>query len=114
MLIGNAFHKFRDLLYSMRRIEDRVKKGRIMNTRTRMLEKKRNVVDKYVQATSVKRRSKRKFNKEEVVVKSLPYSSLHIPFPPLQISVQRNDLEINLGYLKSNKKKRAKVSPIVL
>ena len=31
MLIGNAFHEVGDLLYSMGRIEDGVKKGRILN-----------------------------------------------------------------------------------
>ena len=99
ILIGNAFHEFEDLLYFVGRIEGRINKGMITNTRARMLEKKRNVVEEHIQATSIERRNKKKFNEEEVVVKNLPYSSLHVPFLPLQISVQGNDLEINSGYL---------------
>ena len=51
MLIGNVFHELGDLLYFVGRIEDEVKNGRIMNTKVKMLEKKRNIVDEHVQAT---------------------------------------------------------------
>ena len=75
MLIGNAFLEFGDLLYSIGRIEDGVKKGRIVSIEVRMLEKKRRVANEHVRATFVERRNKRKFNKEEEVVKSLSHSS---------------------------------------
>ena len=74
MLVGNAFLEFEDLLYAVGIIEYGIKKGRIANTKARMPEKHRNVVDKPIRATSVKRRSNRKFNEEEVV-KSLSHLS---------------------------------------
>ena len=40
MLVGNAFLKFEDLLYVVGRIEDGVKKGRIVNVEARMPKKR--------------------------------------------------------------------------
>ena len=62
MLVSNAFLEFRDLLYVMGRIEDGVKKGRIVNAEARMPEKRKNVFDKHARATSLERKSKKKFN----------------------------------------------------
>ena len=41
MLVVNAFVEFGDLMYSMGRLEDGIKKGRIVDTRASMREKKR-------------------------------------------------------------------------
>ena len=60
MLVDNAFMEFRDLMYSVGRIEDGIKRGRIVDTRARMMEKKKIISDEHVQAMSRERRSKRK------------------------------------------------------
>ena len=52
MLIVNAFMEFRDLMYSVRKIEDGIKRGRIIDTGASMREKKRIVLDEHVQAMS--------------------------------------------------------------
>ena len=39
MLIVNAFVDFRDLMYSVGRIEDGIKRGKIMDTEANMMEK---------------------------------------------------------------------------
>ena len=56
MLVVNAFMEFRDLMYSVGRIEDDIKKGKIMNIETNMFGKKGNVPTKHVEE-----RSRRKF-----------------------------------------------------
>ena len=86
MLVGNAFFEFGDLLIVVERIEDGVRQGRIVNAEARMPDKKRNVIDEYVQATLDERKNKRKFNEEEVI-KSLSHSSQQIMFSPPQLSV---------------------------
>ena len=40
ILVGNSFKEFIDLLFSVGRIEDRIRKGRIKDTRASILEKK--------------------------------------------------------------------------
>ena len=57
MLIVNTFMEFGDLMYSVRRIEDGIKRGRIVDTKTSMREKKRIVPDEYVQAMSREEKS---------------------------------------------------------
>ena len=59
MLVGNAFLEFGDLLYAVRRIEYGIKKGRIANTEARVPEQRRNMVNKYIQATSRGKRNKK-------------------------------------------------------
>ena len=41
MLIVNTFVDFRDLMYSVGRIEDGIKRGKIMDTEANMMEKRR-------------------------------------------------------------------------
>ena len=52
MLIVNTFVGFGDLMYFVGRIEDGIKRERIVDTRTSMREKKRIVLDEHVQAMS--------------------------------------------------------------
>ena len=60
MLVVNAFVEFGDLMYSVERIEDGIKRGRIVDTRASMRKKKKIVPDEHVQAMSrEERRSKR-------------------------------------------------------
>ena len=60
MLIVNTFMEFENLMYSVGRIKDGIKRGRIVDTRASMREKKRIILDEHVQAMSRKRKSKRK------------------------------------------------------
>ena len=60
MLVVNAFVEFGDLMYSIGRIEDGIKRGKIVDTEANLMEKKRFVPDKHVQAMSRERRSKGK------------------------------------------------------
>ena len=50
MLIVNTFMKFGDLMYFVGRIEDGIKRGKFVDTRARMMEKKRIISDEHVQA----------------------------------------------------------------
>ena len=52
MLIVNIFMEFGDLMYFVGRIEDGIKKGRIVDTGASMREKKRIVPNEHVQETS--------------------------------------------------------------
>ena len=84
-------------MYFVGRIEDGIKRGRIVNTRVSMREKKRIVPDEHVQAMSRERRSKRKSHmaRDEPVV-DFPHSSLYaqvplVDFPSPQKFVRKRD-----------------------
>ena len=83
MLIVNTFMEFRDLMYSVGRIEDGIKRGRIVDTRTSTMEKKRIVPDEHVQAMSREERgSKRRSHRTwEEPVKSHPRSPRYAQVP---------------------------------
>ena len=55
MLIVNTFMEFGDLMYYLGRIEDGIKRERIVDTGASMREKKRIILDKHVQAMSRER-----------------------------------------------------------
>ena len=59
LLVINAFVEFGDLMYSMGRIEDGIRRGRIVDTRESMREKKRIVLDEHIQVMAREKRSKR-------------------------------------------------------
>ena len=82
MLINNTFVEFRDLMYSVRRIEDGIKRGRIIDTGASMMEKKRIVLDEHVQTMSRDRKSKRKSHtvQDEPIADS-PHSSSYAQVP---------------------------------
>ena len=52
MLIVNTFVEFGDLMYSVGRIEDGIKRGRIVDTGASTKERKRIVPDEHVQTMS--------------------------------------------------------------
>ena len=52
MLVVNTFMEFGDLMYSVGRIEDDIKKGKIVDIETTMFGKKGNVPNKYVEERS--------------------------------------------------------------
>ena len=69
-------------MYFVGRIEDGIKKGRIVDTGASMREKKRIIPDKHVQAMFRERRSKRKSHmaRDEPVV-DFPHSSSYAQVP---------------------------------
>ena len=116
MLIVNAFVDFGDLMYSVGRIEDGIKRGRIVDTGASMREKKRIVLDEHVQAMSREERGskRRSHTTREEPVKNHPRSPGYAQVPPAGLhSPQRFAQEYNQGfdsgYYQSKKRKRTKV-----
>ena len=72
MLIVNTFVEFGDLMYSVGRIEDGIKRERIMDTGASKEERKRFVPDEHVQAMSGEKR--RSHTTQEELVKNHPRS----------------------------------------
>ena len=60
MLIVNTFMEFGDLMYSVGRIEDGIKRGRIVDTGASKKERKRIVPDEHVQAMSREERGSKR------------------------------------------------------
>ena len=73
MLIVNTFVEFGDLMCSAGRIEDGIKRGRIVDTGASKEERKRFVPEEHVQAMSGEKR--RSHATSEELVKSHPCSS---------------------------------------
>ena len=116
MLIVNAFMEFGDLMYTVGRIEDGIKRGKIVDTRASMREKKRIVPDEYVQAMSrEERESKRRSHMtREEPVKSHPRSPGYAQVPLVGLHspkrfAQEYDQASDSGYYQSKKRKRTKV-----
>ena len=79
MLIVNTFMEFGDLMYSVGRIEDGIKRGRIMDTGVSKEERKRFVPNEHVQAMSEEER--RSHVTREEPVKNHPHSSSYAQVP---------------------------------
>ena len=115
MLVDNTFTEFANLLFSMGRIEDGIRKGRVADTRASILEKKGIVFDEHVQTRSMERENKRKscmMSDESVnnLLYTSPYTSVHYnQGPPPQMITQGHGKEIDSSYSRSNKRKRIKV-----
>ena len=77
MLIVNTFVEFGELMYSVERIEDGIKKGRIIDTRASKEKRKRFVPDEHVQAMSREKRGgkRRSHTTRKETVKNHPCSS---------------------------------------
>ena len=82
ILVVNAFVEFGDLMYSVGRIEDGIKRGKIVDIGASMMEKKTFVPDEHVQAMSRERRSKGKSHmaRDEPIV-DFPHSSSYTQVP---------------------------------
>ena len=99
MLIVNAFVEFRDLMYSMGRIEDGIKKGKIVDVGATTFGKKGNVPNKHVEE-----QTRRKIEAMEESVKNLFHSRTPCTqVPPIRcFSPQRfareHDQGSDLGY----------------
>ena len=72
MLIVNTFIEFGGLIYSVGRIEDGIKRGRIVDTGASKKERKRFVLDEHVQVMS--REKRRSHTTREKPVKNHPRS----------------------------------------
>ena len=112
MLIVNTFMEFGDLMYSVGRIEDGIKKGRIMDTRASKEGRKRFVPDEHVQARSGEK--KRSHTTWERPVKNHSRSPRYaqVPFAGLQSPkrfAQDYDQGSDPSYYQSKKRKRTKV-----
>ena len=112
MLIINTFVEFGDLIYSVGRIEDGIKRGRIMDTRASKKERKRFVLDEHVQAMFGEKRRSHTTRKEPIKnhpcspgYTQVPLASLHSPQRFVQEYVQGSDP----SYYQSKKRKRTKV-----
>ena len=83
MLVVNAFVEFKDLMYSVGRIEDGIKRGKILDIGASMMEKKRIVPDEHVQAMSKEERgSKRKSHiTRNEPIKNFPHSPSYVQVP---------------------------------
>ena len=111
MLIVNTFVEFGDLIYSVGRIEDGIKKGSIVDTRASKEERKRFVPDEHVQAMSGEKRKSHATREEPV--KNHPRSPgyAQVPFAGLQSPqrfAQKYDQGSDPNY-QSKKRKRTKV-----
>ena len=76
MLVVNAFVEFEDLMYSMGKIEDGIRRRKIMDIGASIMEKKRIIFDEHVQAMFRERESKRKSHvTQDRPVKIFPHAS---------------------------------------
>ena len=76
MLVINAFVEFGDLMYSIGKIEDGIKRSKIVDTKASMMEKRRSKPDEHAQAMFKERRSERKLHTtREEPVENHPHSS---------------------------------------
>ena len=112
MLIVNTFMEFRDLMYSVGRIEVGIKRRRIVDTRASKKERKRFVLDEHVQAMFAEKRRSHMTRKEPI--KNHPRSAGYAQVPlaglysPKRFA-QEYDQGSDPGYYQSKKKKRTKV-----
>ena len=116
MLIVNTFAEFGDLVYSVGRIENGIKKGRIVDIGASIREKKKTVPDEHVQTMSGKEGgSKRRSHatwEEPVKSRSRSPGYARVPVVGLQSPqsfAQKYDQGSDPGFYQSKKRKRTKV-----
>ena len=112
MLIVNTFVDFGDLMYSVGRIEDGIKRGRIMDTGASKEERKRFVPIEHVQTMPGEKRRSHTTREEPVKNHSRLLWYAQVPFVGFQSPqrfAQEYDQGSDLGYYQSKKRKRAKV-----
>ena len=112
MLVVNDFVEFEDLMYSVGRIEDGIRKGKIMDTGASIQEKKMIILNEHNGGLN-----KRKPSAIEESVGNLSRSSLCTPYaqvpyvglPLSQRFASKCDQESDSSYPRDNKRKRIKV-----
>ena len=104
MLVGNAFTEFVDLMFSVGRIEDGIRRGRIADIGASILEKKGIVFDEHIQTISMERGNKRNscMMRDELVnnlFHTSPHTLVHCnQGPPPQMITQGHGKEIDSSY----------------
>ena len=94
MLVINAYVEFGDLMYSVGRIEDGIKRGKIVDTGASMMEKKRIVPDEHVRAMFRERRRKGKSHMaRDEPVTSFPHPSSYAQVPQAGFPSPRSSYE---------------------
>ena len=82
MLVNNVFLEFGDLMYFVGKIENEIKREKIMDNGASILEKKRIIFYEHVQAMTRERGSKRKSRMtQDEHIKNFPHLSLHTQVP---------------------------------
>ena len=115
MLVGNAFAEFADLMFSVGRIENEIRRGRTVDDRASILEKKGIIFDKHVQTMSMERENKKKScMMPDELVNNLFHASPHALVhwnqgPSSQMITQGHGKEIDSSYSRSNMRKMIKV-----
>ena len=99
-------------MYSLGRIEDGIKRGRIVDTGASKKERKRSIPDEHVQAMSGEKR--RSHATREEPVKNHPHSSLYAQVPQVGFSssqkfVRKRDRDSESSCHRGIKRKKAKV-----
>ena len=103
------------MMYSVGRIENGIKGGKIMDTGASMMEKRRSSSDEHVQAMLKERISKRKSHTtRKKPVKNRPCSSLYTQVPSIDLHspqkfLRKQDRDTDSSYPRGNKEKRTKV-----
>ena len=106
--------EFGDLMYFVGRIEDGIKRGRLVDIGVSMMEKKRIVPDEHVQVMPRERRSKRKphIARDDPVIDfphSLSYAQVPLAdFPSPQKFVRKRDQDSDSSYSRGNKEKKSR------
>ena len=96
-------------MYFVRRIEDGIKRGRIVDTKASMREKKRIILDEHVQAMSRERKSKTKSHMaRDEPFTDFPHSSSYAQVPQAgflspQKFVRKRDRDFDSSYPRGNK-----------
>ena len=81
MLIVNTFVEFKDLMYSVGRIKDGIKRGRILDTGASMMKKKKIVPNEHVQAMFRERKKRKSHMARDEPVADFPHSSSYAQDP---------------------------------
>ena len=111
MLIVNAFVDFGDLMYFMGKIEDGIKRRKIVDAEANMMEKRRSSSNEHVQAMFKERGSKRKSHMtRNEPVKNFPHSPSYVQVPLAsnhspQMFAREHDQSFDSSYPRSHKKK---------
>ena len=115
MLVGNAFTEVADLMFSVERIEDGIRRERIADTGASIPKKKGIIFDEHVPTMSMERENKRtSCMMIDEPINNIFHTSPHTPVhcnqgPPPQMITQGHGKEIDSSYSRSNKRKRIKV-----
>ena len=115
MLIVNTFMEFGHLVYSMGRIENGIKSGKIVDNGANMMEKERVVPDEHVQVISREIKSKKKsYMARDESIAYFPHSSSYaqvplVDFPSPQKFARKYDQESDSSCPRDNKREKTKV-----